>query len=267
MFDRVKYSWNDDESLKEGTRKGLNYYIDVVRKEKLDEHLVEKYSPEVEQMKLKLSRYNLKKEAYMKSSYDQEDISKNSTHGAEHLEKHPFIPGRSSLHTPQTLEEMRSPVTEIINPHMTKIPKQIPEHSDIDIKKIKDPHMLQTKKACIEKLNKLANYLESKGHIQEAYEIDKISDKIETYKNAYEQEEEFGISEFNYNKILDALTKKFGKVGTVSPEPDQYGHTWKNGIALRKIHNDITLYIPKNILKDPFFKTLPMSHKKEKILY
>jgi hypothetical protein len=55
MFDRVKYSWNDDESLKEGTRKGLKHYIDVTPKENIDKHILDKYSPETEQMKLKLS--------------------------------------------------------------------------------------------------------------------------------------------------------------------------------------------------------------------
>jgi hypothetical protein len=55
MFDRIKYSWNDDESLKEGTRKGLKHYIDIIPKENIDKYLIEKYSPETKQMKLKLS--------------------------------------------------------------------------------------------------------------------------------------------------------------------------------------------------------------------
>lgn len=266
MFDRVKYSWNDDESLKEGPRKGLKHFIDVIPKEKLGEHIVEKHSPEVEQMELKLAQDFLKEGKGMKDSCDQK--SKDSDWGIpQRSEK--FTPQRSTLHTQPTLEEMRAPVEEIINPYMQQPrSKQISEHSQQETKptKINLPAGV-IKKACIEKLDKLASYLESLGRIQEALEIDKISDKIEFYKCAFEEQEEFSIAEDSYKTVLDALTKKFGKVGMVAPEYNQYGHTWKNGIALRNINHKVTLYIPKSLLKDPIFKTLPMSRKKEEILY
>lgn len=177
MFDRVKYSWNDDESLKEGPRKGLKHFIDVVPKEKLTEHIVEKHSPEVEQMVLKLAQDFLKKEKDMKDSCDQKN--KDSAWGLKPSEK--FIPQRNFLHSQKTLEEMRAPVEEIINPYMQQPgSKQISERSQQETKpaKINLPAGV-VKKACIEKLDKLASYLESVGRIQEALEIDKISDSLE----------------------------------------------------------------------------------------
>lgn len=179
MFDRVKYSWNDDESLKEGPRKGLKHFIDVVPKEKLDEHIVEKHSPEVEQMALKLARDFLKKGKDMKDSCDQKN--KDSAWGLKPIEK--YIPQRSNLHSQKTLEEMRSPVEEIINPNIKQPvsgPKQISEHTDPSKKPGKlNVQTGEVKLACIDMLDKIANELESKGRIQEAYEIDKISDSLE----------------------------------------------------------------------------------------
>jgi hypothetical protein len=55
MYDRIKYSWNDDTSIKAGKRKGLRNFVDVVPKEKLKEFMDKRQSIDSEQMKLKLS--------------------------------------------------------------------------------------------------------------------------------------------------------------------------------------------------------------------
>lgn len=113
----------------------------------------------------------------MKDSCDQKN--KDSAWGLKPIEK--YTPPRNNLRSQPTLEEMRSPVEEIINPYM-KQPgsKQISEHTEPGKKpaKINLPAGA-VKLACIDMLDKIANELESKGRIQEAYEIDKISDNIE----------------------------------------------------------------------------------------
>lgn len=55
MFDRIKYSWNDDTSIKSGKRKGLRNFVDVVPKEELKNFMHKRQPIDSEQMKLKLS--------------------------------------------------------------------------------------------------------------------------------------------------------------------------------------------------------------------
>ena len=56
MISRVKYSWNDDPTPKDGARSGLNKHIYVIAKDKLKDFLgSEEYAGEGEQLKMKLS--------------------------------------------------------------------------------------------------------------------------------------------------------------------------------------------------------------------
>jgi len=54
-YDKVKYSWNTDDTIKGAPRKGLKEYIDVVPKDKLNEYF-EQRSPESVQTKMVLSQ-------------------------------------------------------------------------------------------------------------------------------------------------------------------------------------------------------------------
>jgi hypothetical protein len=180
MYDRIRYSWNDDTSIKAGPRKGLRHYIDVTLKEDLDKFLEEREHPEAEQLKLKLSnvlnryQYNVIKDSYMKNS---NDLCKNSAWGLPDKAQRGYLLPKNTP-SAQHPQYNGGPTEEILNPFM-KSPKVISERSDKDIKKIPEPQRALIKKACINKLDKIADELESKGLIKEAFEIDKISDRLE----------------------------------------------------------------------------------------
>lgn len=172
MFERVRYSWNDDSSPKEGARRGLKDFIMVVPIEKKDNAILEEYTPKTEQMNL----FNTKRDPMKEASNE-----KDSAWGAEKLTRQPYLPqGPGNPKRPSNYGD--SKVEEILNPHMVQKHKHISEHSDKTLGELSKLYKTPTqalKKACIEKLDKLASILESKGLIKKAYDIDVLSNSLE----------------------------------------------------------------------------------------
>jgi hypothetical protein len=54
-YDRVRYSWNKDDTIKGTPHPGLKDYIDVVPKDKLEEYLKDRVEPEAVQTKMVLA--------------------------------------------------------------------------------------------------------------------------------------------------------------------------------------------------------------------
>lgn len=54
-YDRVRYSWNKDDTIKGKPHPGLKDYLDVVPKARLDQYLQDRVAPEVIQTKMVLA--------------------------------------------------------------------------------------------------------------------------------------------------------------------------------------------------------------------
>ena len=54
-YDRVRYSWNKDDTVQGKAHPGLKDYVDVVPKDKIDIYLEQRRPPEAVQTKMVLS--------------------------------------------------------------------------------------------------------------------------------------------------------------------------------------------------------------------
>jgi len=52
----------------------------------------------------------------------------------------------------------------------------------------------------------------------------------------------------------------------VALESDQEGYTWKNGLAIRNVHDKVSLYVPHSLLNNKVISKIPKSKKKEPLL-
>ena len=94
--------------------------------------------------------------------------------------------------------------------------------------------------------------------------LKKIANEILTAK--FEEETEFSINPFDYKNVVNLLMKEFGKVYMVALESDQEGYTWKNGLAIRNVHDKVSLYVPHSLLNNKVISKIPKSKKKEPLL-
>lgn len=170
MFDRIKYSWNNDTSIKAGPRKGLRHYIDVTPKENLDKFLEKREHPEAEQLKMKLANVINK---------FQSVTNKDSDWGLKDKAQRGYLLPKNTPTTHQP-QYHGGPVEEITNPFI-KNPKLVSERpgpKTEETQTVPDTQKALIKKACTNKLDDIANELESRGLIKKAFEIDVISNRL-----------------------------------------------------------------------------------------